>query len=189
MVSGKYVVLFARRFLIIRNQVEKLQLDKIVWLDKRASLARKVGLMLFISSIAGWVYFLTFLITHKILTGPIAGMLVLFLGLAIGGAFAAAITKVIGGKSSEVKNVVADFTAGGIRIEGWRSLDKKDIQKIKIEKYKNGCIYVVLRTSIGDEIRLSPAIQSQDSSTRRDEYCRLCELIRSLLTKPSGSIW
>lgn len=167
--------------------MENLQLDKIVWLDKRASTARKVGLMVIILSVFAWVYFLTFLITHKILSSPIWGMLVMFIGVALAGVLSAVVVKVIGGNCSEVKNVLADFSAGGIHIDGWRSLDKKDIKKIKIEKYKSGCIYVVLRTHIGDEIQLSPATQSQDSSSRTDEYCRLCERIRALLTKPAAS--
>lgn len=166
--------------------MEKLQLANIVWLDQRASIARKVGLLIFIASILCWVLFLPYLIKHNFLISSSSYILVLLLGVAIIGGLAAVIVRLLGGNCSEVNDVVADFSARGIRIEGWRSLDKKDIKKIKIEKYKDGCIHVIVRTSIGDEIRLSPSTQSHDASTRRDEYCRLCEFIRTLLTKPSS---
>lgn len=143
--------------------------------------------MNFLVVIGAWCFFIPFvLLDWHDLGADVAIRLCLF-GLVVAGLPAIGVLKGIGGQAREIANVRAELSGRGVCIPGELMIDASRIRKIRISRWERGCAKVVLRLHGGAEVRLSPMTRSIDQDRKMDEYCRLCELIRSRLSIGRGA--
>jgi hypothetical protein len=167
--------------------VNNLLIPKInlVQMDRRASIASMTGMASFFGGMLLSVVVVTLFIqeTNIHITGN--GLVLLYATcLVASGALAYLLKKLIGGKRTEVENISAEFSDRTVRLGDALTIRTEDIRKVRIHRYKGGCIEVVLYLSNKGELRIDPVVSgSFDPNTQSVKHCRLCELIQAHLAE------
>lgn len=157
----------------------------LVQMDRRASLGSMTAMASFFGGMLLSVVVVTLFIqeTNIHITGY--GMVLLhFAGFIASGALAYLLKKLIGGNRTEVENISAEFSDRTVRLGDALTIRTEDIRKVRIDRYKGGCIEVVLYLSNKGELRIDPVVsKSSDLDTQSVKHCRLCELIQARLAE------
>ncbi len=155
----------------------------LVQMDRRASIASMIGMSclpggMFISVLAVTLY-----VQERNVHVTGTGLLMLFVaGSVASGAVAYLLMKLIGGKTTEMENLSAEFSERGIRLGDALTIRTEDIRKVRIRRYKHGCIDLVIFLSNKGQVRINPVVTgSFDLNTQSARHCQLCELIQTRL--------
>lgn len=164
---------------------DELLIPKInlVQMDRRASLASMTGTSCLLGGMFISVVAVTLFVQERNVHVTGTGLLLLFIaGFVASAAMAYLLMKLIGGNTTEMENLSAEFSDLGVRFGDALTIRTQDIRKVRIRRYKHGCIDLVIFLSNKGQVRINPVVAgSSDLNSRRARHCQLCELIQTRL--------
>lgn len=157
--------------------------DRVTLLDSRAAKGRGAGLVAFLCATICWSLMIPFVFLDLGLVEPELsnGLILIALGFLLNGVLAFGVVKLIGGKVVKADNISADISARGIFIADLVGLEAAAIRKVRVRRYKGGCMDVVVHDNKGRRVEIVPSVSLVDQDAWWDEYCRACERMREWL--------
>lgn len=157
----------------------------LVLMDRRASIASTTGMASFFCGMFLSLVVVTLFIQERNVRITGNGLALVYAAcLVASGALAYLLMKLIGGKTMEVNDISAEFSDRTVRLGDTLTIRTEDIRKVRIRRYKHGCMDVVLHLSNKGQLRIDPHISaSADMDAQKVKHCRLCELIQTHLAE------
>lgn len=163
--------------------MEKVLLQAAACLDRRAAMGSTLAMVVFVVTMSCWSLAVPFVfLPHLPSTSLTAVLILVALGMITSAGLTLAAFKAVGGKVLELHEVVGEFSEERINIGNQWVKATTDFRKIKVSRYKGGCMYVVLLQNNGGELRLFASAKAVPAHLYDAEYCRLCERIRCIFT-------
>lgn len=163
--------------------MEKVLLEAAACLDRRAAMGSTIAMVAFVVTLICWSLAVPFFFLPQLPASNLTTVLILLaLGVITSAGLTVAAVKAAGGEVLELRDVVGEFSEDRINIGNEWIKAATDFRKVKVSRYKGGCMYVVLLHKNGGELRIFPSCKGAPPLTHNVEYCRLCERIRSIFT-------